>query len=196
MISVVVVGDHPLFREGIVALIDGKSGICVVAQGGNGEEAVALSTRHRPEVMLIDVEVPGPSVLLTLRRVAQASRSTRVVVVTTHDDPALGRSLLDGGVSAFLSKRSLAREVIDEVARAADSPPAPIRAAAAAPALTPREIEVLTLVAAGMSNASIAEHLFISPGTVKRHLSQTYPKLGVRSRTAAVRDARLHGFVT
>lgn len=196
MIAVVVVDDHPMFREGVVALIDGQADIRVVAQGGSGEEAVALATEHHPDVMLLDVEMPGTSIQRTLRRVVEASPVTRIVVLTMHDDPALERSLLDREASEFLTKRSPAQELVEAVVRAAGSPPATFPTTTPVPELTRREKEVLGLVAAGLSNAAIADRLFISPGTVKRHLSQTYPKLGVPSRTAAVRVARLHGFIS
>jgi DNA-binding NarL/FixJ family response regulator len=196
VIEVVVVDDHPMFREGVVALIDGRSGIQVVAQAGSGDEAVSLAVTHRPRVILLDVEMPGPTIYVTLRHVALASPMSRVVVLTMHDDPALEKSVLDAGATAFLSKRAPARDLVGAIVRASTSPVPSRRARAGIPTLTRREFEVLSLVAAGLTNAAIAERLFISPGTVKRHLSQSFPKLGVHTRTAAVRAARIHGLLT
>jgi DNA-binding NarL/FixJ family response regulator len=195
VIDVVVVDDHPMFREGVVALIDARSRIRVLGQGGTGDAAVELAGLHRPRVLLLDVEMPGPTIYVTLRRVADASPATRIVVLTMHDDAALEDSLLAAGATAFLSKRAPAKQLIAAVVRAAEASPRSIINSTDAPTLTRREIEVLSLVGAGLSNAEIAQRLYISPGTVKRHLSQSYPKLGVSSRTAAIHAARVHGLV-
>ncbi|MGH3428335.1 MAG: response regulator, partial [Mycobacteriales bacterium] len=103
-ISVVLVDDHTLFREGVAELLTSDRTFHVVAQGCDGAEALALVTEHRPDVVLIDVEMPGPGARATVSRLHQEHPDTRVIVLTMHDKPELVRELLNQGASAFLVK--------------------------------------------------------------------------------------------
>jgi DNA-binding NarL/FixJ family response regulator len=200
-ISVVLVDDHALFREGVAELLASEEAFRVVAQGANSAEALALVAQHRPDVVLVDVEMPGPGAPATVRRLRQEHPDTRVIVLTMHDKPELVRELLDQGASAFLVKEITRLELIAAVRSVATSrgnvvllsvsrrtvnqldnpPPTAV--------LSARELEVLQLAALAMSNAQIGKRLLITEGTVKRHLTNIYAKLGANSRVDAIRKA-------
>ncbi|MBV9160927.1 MAG: response regulator transcription factor [Pseudonocardiales bacterium] len=199
-ISVVLVDDHALFREGVAELLASDRTFHVVAQGSDGTEALALVTEHRPDVVLVDVEMPGPGARATVSRLRQERPDTRVIVLTMHDKPELVRELLEQGAAAFLVKTitrleliaavrsvvtnqsnvllSVSRRTINQL----DNPPSNA-------ALSTRELEVLRLAALAMSNAQIGKRLLITEGTVKRHLTNIYAKLGAVSRVDAIRKA-------
>jgi len=199
-ISVVLVDDHALFREGVAELLASDRTFHVVAQGSDGTEALALVTEHRPDVVLVDVEMPGPGARATVSRLRQEHPDTRVIVLTMHDKPELVRELLEQGAAAFLVKTitrleliaavrsvvtnqsnvllSVSRRTINQL----DNPPSNA-------ALSTRELEVLRLAALAMSNAQIGKRLLITEGTVKRHLTNIYAKLGAVSRVDAIRKA-------
>lgn len=199
-ISVVLVDDHALFREGVAELLASDRTLHVVAQGSNGAEALALVTEHRPDVVLVDVEMPGPGAWATVGRLCRQHPDTRVIVLTMHDKPELVRELLDQGASAFLVKEITRLELIAAVRSVAtsrgnvllsvsrrtlnqlDSP-------STSGALSARELEVLQLAERAMSNAQIGKQLCITEGTVKRHLTNIYAKLGATSRVDAIRKA-------
>jgi DNA-binding NarL/FixJ family response regulator len=199
-ISVVLVDDHALFREGVAELLASDRAFHVVAQGSNGAEALALVTEHRPDVVLVDVEMPGPDARVTVSRLRQENPDTQVIVLTMHDKPKLVWELLDQGASAFLVKTITRLELIAAVRSVVtsrgnvllsvsrrtinhlDSPPPNA-------ALSARELEVLRLAALAMSNAQIGKRLLITEGTVKRHLTNIYAKLGATSRVDAIRKA-------
>jgi DNA-binding NarL/FixJ family response regulator len=199
-ISVVLVDDHTLFREGVAELLASDTAFHVVAQGSNGVEALALVIDHRPDVVLIDVEMPGPGARATVSMLRQEHPGTRVIVLTMHDKPELVRELLDQGAAAYLVK-TIAREELIAAVRSVvtsrgnillsvsrrtinqlDKPPSH-------GALSARELEVLQLTALAMSNAQIGRRLLITEGTVKRHLTNVYAKLGAVSRVDAIRKA-------
>ena len=199
-ISVVLVDDHALFREGVAELLASDGTFQVVAQGSDSADAVALVTAHHPDVILVDVEMPGPGARATVSRLRQGHPDTRVIVLTMHDRPELVRELLDQGASAFLVKTitrleliaavrsvvtsrgnvllSVSRRTINQL----DNQPPTV-------ALSARELEVLRLAALAMSNAQIGKRLHIAEGTVKRHLTNIYAKLGAISRVDAIRKA-------
>lgn len=199
-ISVVLVDDHALFREGVAELLASDGTFHVVAQGSDGAEALALVTEHRPDVVLVDVEMPGPDARAMVSKLRQEHPDTRVIVLTMHDKPELVWELLDQGASAFLTKTitrleliaavrsvvtnrgnvllSVSRRTINQL----DNPPSNA-------ALSARELEVLRLAARAMSNAQIGKRLLITEGTVKRHLTNVYAKLGAISRVDAIRKA-------
>ena len=198
-LSVVLVDDHRLFRESLRALLDVHDGIEVVAEGSNGEEAVRLARQHRPDVVLLDVEMPGQSVLTSLVEIRSASPSTRIVVLTMHENTTLARQLLLRGASAYLIKTIGHHELVSAI-RASTGGTDMVTlsvsrgglaglASTGAPVLSARELEVLTLVSRARSNQAIAAELHISEGTVKRHLSNINNKLGSTSRLDAVRRA-------
>ncbi len=199
-ISIVLVDDHALFREGVAELLASDGTVHVVAQGSNSAEALALVTKHRPNVVLVDVEMPGPGAGATVSRLRQEHPDTKVIVLTMHDKPELVRELLRQGASAFLIKTITRLELIAAVRSVVtsrgnvllsvsrrtinhlDNPPPKA-------ALSARELEVLRLAALAMSNAQIGKRLLITEGTVKRHLTNIYAKLGATSRVDAIRKA-------
>ncbi len=199
-ISVVLVDDHTLFREGLAELLASDTAFHVVAQGSDGADALALVTEYRPDVVLVDVEMPGPGARATVSRLHQEHPDTRVMVLTMHDKPELVRELLDQGAAAYLVKTIARDELIAAVRSVVTSQgnillsvsrhtinlmdkPSPNRA------LSAREMEVLQLIALAMSNAQIGRRLHITEGTVKRHLTNIYAKLGAVSRVDAIRKA-------
>jgi DNA-binding NarL/FixJ family response regulator len=199
-ISVVLVDDHTLFREGVAELLTSEETLHVVAQGSDGVEALALVTEHRPDVVLVDVEMPGPGARATVSRLRQEHPNTRVIVLTMHDKPELIRELLDQGASAFLVKTITCLELIAAVRSVATSQGNVLLSvsrstvnqldnSSPSTALSTRELEVLRLAALAMSNAQIGKRLFITEGTVKRHLTNIYTKLGATSRVDAIRKA-------
>jgi DNA-binding NarL/FixJ family response regulator len=198
-VRVVVVDDHTLFREGLRELLCTDHALTVVAEGGTGDAAVSLVTEHRPDVLLLDVEMPGLPARTVIRKLAATHPLTSIVVLTMHDDAALVHELLDSGACAFLTKTigrseliaavhsvsrsrrnvllSVPRETIEGLDRQRGVP------------LSEREREVLDLLAQARSNAQIGAQLFITEGTVKRHLTNIYAKLGAVSRVDALRKA-------
>jgi DNA-binding NarL/FixJ family response regulator len=198
-IRVLLVDDHALFREGLAEIFAAEDDVRVVGEAGDGDEAVALAQRERPDVVLLDVEMRGPGPEETLRRMLRVSPSSKVVVLTMHDEPRLVRSLLGIGARAYVVKSATCEELLAAVRTVARDPDRIVLSVSRDTLerlegrddglLSSRELEVLTLVAGGMSNARIASQLHISEGTVKRHLTNFYAKLGVASRTDAVHKA-------
>ncbi|MFY1633000.1 response regulator [Solwaraspora sp. WMMB335] len=202
-IRVCLADDHTLMRDGIREMLSTDSGFTVAGEASTGPEAVAVCVRLRPDVLLLDVEMPGPGAAAVIRQVARAAPQTRVVVLTMHDDPDIVSELLEAGAVAYLLKTILRDELVAAVRSVVRRPVQNIllavsratvqrldrqRPRAAAP-LTERELEVLRLTADAMSNAQIASRLFITEATVKRHLTNIYAKLHAVSRVDAVRKA-------
>lgn len=199
VVSIVVADDHTLFRQGLYQLIGTDPGLSVVAMGTNGPEAVALVSQHRPHVAIIDVEMPGDGAERTVDALRRAAPETKIVVLTMHDDAGLVRRLLDRGASAYLVK-SISRDqlvaTLWTLARGADDRDVLLSVSRATITrlddrrermLTAREAEVLRLCADAKSNAEIGRLLQITEGTVKRHLTNIFAKLGAVSRLDAVR---------
>lgn len=206
-ISVVVVDDHTLFREGVAELLACDPAVRVVAQGASGTDALDLVREHRPDVVLVDVEMPGPGARTTVRRLCQEHPDTHVIVLTMHDEAGLVRDLLSQGAAAFLVKSIERHELIAAlravvanrdtilVSVSRDTISGLDRARPDA-LLSARELEVLQLAALAMSNAQIGRRLVITEGTVKRHLTNIYAKLGAVSRIDAIRKATAARLIT
>jgi DNA-binding NarL/FixJ family response regulator len=201
-VRVVLADDHALFREGLHQLLIVDGLIDVVAEGENGAEAVHLAVQYRPDVVLLDLEMPGQEVTTTLRQLHEQVPEAKAIVLTMHDEPTRVQQSLAAGASAYLVKTVARRELVAAICASADSgesdfvtvsvPRQTLKALDSAdptPLLSAREVEVLTLVGRAASNAQVAAKLFISEGTVKRHLSNIYTKLGAVSRIDAVRRA-------
>ncbi|MER7394095.1 response regulator transcription factor [Streptomyces sp. NPDC000151] len=196
---VVIADDHTLFREGIVEICETESDLHVVGQAEHGEEAVALVRRRSPDVVLLDVEMPGPGAEETLEQVLNVPEPPRVAVLTMHDDARMVSRLLAIGAQAYISKSSTREELLAAIRAVRRDPDRVVLSVAketvsrlerpAQGPLSARELEVLGLVARGLSNAQIAGELYISEGTVKRHLTNIYLKLEVRSRMNAINKA-------
>jgi DNA-binding NarL/FixJ family response regulator len=200
-VRVVVVDDHTLFRQGLRELLSTDPQFTVVAEGANGNEAVALAGEHRPDVILLDVEMPGPGAKATIKQLRRVAPGTRIVVLTMHDDSTMVHELLEGGASAYLVKTIVREELIAAVRSVSRTPGNVLlsvsretiegldRHRPEGGPLSTRELEVLKLLAQAMSNAQIAGRLYITEGTVKRHLTNIYAKLGAVSRVDAIRKA-------
>jgi DNA-binding NarL/FixJ family response regulator len=195
-IKVLLADDHAMFRQGVREMLSTDEGIEVIGEAENGREAVALAERLRPDVVLLDVEMPVMGARQAMERILENSPVPRVIIVTMHDDPRLVRELIGLGASAYLVKSASIEELHTAVRTAASSaagnviiPPKTLRDPTEAGGLSRRELEVLVMVARGMSNQQIAISLHLSEATVKRHLANIYPKIGVSSRGEAVRMA-------
>jgi DNA-binding NarL/FixJ family response regulator len=224
VIGIVVADDHEVVRAGFAALLDTQPDFTVLGTAADGAEAVRVCRSARPDVVLMDVRMPGTDGIEATRQLAlDDGRAPRVLILTTFDLDEYVFDALRAGASGFLLKDVTAerlfegvrvvasgdallapgvtRRLISEFARTRPNPAGGAeagRGAAASAALrtlTPRETEVLRLVAAGLSNAEIAKRLVVTEDTVKTHVSRTLGKLGLRDRTQAVVTAYESGLV-
>jgi DNA-binding NarL/FixJ family response regulator len=201
-ITVLTVDDHPLLRSGIAAVIQGEEDILLVGEATNGQEAIEAYRTHRPDVTLMDLQMPvmnGIEAILAIRREFPASR---FVVLTTYDGDAQALRALKAGASGYLLKGMLREELVNTIRNTYAGrrciPPeiaAGLAEHVADDALTEREIEVLRKVAAGTSNKIIAMELAVSEATVKTHMKSILSKLGANDRTHAVTIAMKRGFI-
>lgn len=197
MIRIVLVDDHPLVREGIRGMLARSADIEVVGQAASGPEGVALAAKLSPDVVLMDLRMPGGDGVPAIREIRRRSRSRpRVLVLTTYDTDRDVRSALEAGADGYLLKDARRAELIRAVHELAAGRPVLVPSALAAltgrageSTLSPREAEVLRLVAQGLTNGAIASRLLISESTVKTHLLHVYAKLEVADRASAVRVA-------
>ncbi len=220
-IRVLVADDQAAVREGLATLLDLTPGIEVVGQARDGAQALELVAEHGPDVVLMDLHMPGMDGIAATERIAAEHPGTRVVVLTTYADDGSIQGALRAGALGYLTKDAdrgqIARavqaaangqSVLDEAVQrrlvaalggagaAGGSPePSPAPSAAAPNGLTAREVDVLRLIAAGKSNPEIARELFVSEATVKTHVNHVFAKTGARDRAQAVRFAYQHGLV-
>lgn len=190
MTTVLVVDDHPLFRDGLVSLLGTVADIEVVGAAGDGAEAVELARTHRPDVVLMDLNLPGLPGLEATRRILAEQGGCRVLVLTMQADQASVTSALRVGASGYLLKEAGQQEVLAAIRTVASGGTVLGRGTASDRSrppvdLTPRESEVLALVARGASNVEIARELDLSLKTVQNHVSNVLTKLQVRDRTQA-----------
>lgn len=214
--SVLICDDQGMVRAGFRSLLGGEPGLTIVGEAGNGEEAVEAVRRLAPDVTLMDIRMPVLDGLAATRCVVEDGLPTKVLVLTTFDLDEYVFEALRAGATGFLLKDAPAEELVAaiRVVAAGDSLLAPgvtrrvidafVQRAPLAgtpgrderlAALTPRELEVLGLLARGLSNLAIAERLVISEGTTKTHVSNVLMKLGLRDRVQAVIFAYEHGVV-
>jgi DNA-binding NarL/FixJ family response regulator len=204
MITVVIADDQPLVRSGLRMILEGEPDIEITGEGADGDEAVALVTTLRPDVLLLDVQMPGVDGLDAMTQLAAIDSSTRVLMLTTFDLDEYVYRAMRAGASGFLLKDMAGEDIVTAVrqaARGADALLAPALtrrlvdrftqtpsqpSSTRLQTLTARELEVLRLVARGLSNAEIAAELFIGETTVKSHVARVLMKLALRDRVQAV----------
>lgn len=200
--------DHTMFREGLAGLLASYGGLEVVGQTTNDEGAVAIAREAKPDVVIMQVQMPFERAKRILDRIRQISPTPKVIIVTMLEEPGLMSEFLGLGVSAYLLKSASSRHLIGAV-RAAVFDPESENVAVGMPAvalehseegsegvLTARQLEILLLTARGLSNRQIASRLQVAEGTVKRHLVDTYKKMGVGSRSEAARKALHEEWIT
>jgi two-component system NarL family response regulator len=202
LIRVIVIDDHPVVREGLVAMIARQPDMSVVGQGENGQEAIALFKEHRPDVSLIDLRMPGISGIAAILAIREEFPQSRIIVLTTYDGDEDIYRALKAGVKAYLLKDVFREELLGAIrAVHAGRRHIPVAVATrlaervASPDLTGREIEVLKLIAKGSSNKEIAHQLAITEGTVKGHVNNILSKMGVDDRTEAAMSALRRGII-
>ena len=199
--------DHTMFREGLAAILSSRDGIEVVGQTGTGPEAAAEVERSKPDVVITQLEMRLKEAEEVLSGLRSASPGSRIVVLTMLENLRYMQAVSKMGIDALLHKGSSAEEVvatIDVLSRTPEDqnmvvsmPRALLERLGEEPmgTLSERETEILVLAARGLSNRLIAAELFISEGTVKRHLANIYAKIGVRSRSEAVRTALMEQWI-
>ncbi len=204
-IRVLVVDDQALVRTGFRMILEIEPDLEVVGEAANGAEALALVPRLTPDVVLMDLRMPVMDGAEATRRLAGTPDAPQVLVLTTYDTDADIVRAVEAGARGYLLKDAPTPVLTDAIRRAARgetvlAPPVAARLAdrlrtPAGPELTGREVEVLALVARGLSNADIGRELFIGEATVKTHLIRAFAKLGVDDRTAAVAEAHRRGLI-
>jgi NarL family two-component system response regulator LiaR len=213
-IRILLAEDHAVVREGTRELLDREEDLEVVAEAGDGEEAVRLSTNQHPDVVVMDIAMPKLDGIEATKRIKAIHPATAVLVLTAYDDDQYVFALLEAGAAGYLLKDvhtdelikairavyagesvlhpAIARKVINRFAQPTDKR----REESTVEQLTERELEVLKLAAKGMTNRQIANELTLSIHTVQAHLSNTFGKLGVGSRTEAVLYGLREGWLT
>ena len=201
-IRIVVVDDHPIVRDGLRALFSTVPDVAVVAEAADAATALREVTLHRPDVVLLDVHMPGGTGLEVLPRLRQASPETHVLLLTMDDDAETALEAVQLGADGYLVKGSSQDEIMRAVRAVRDGQlilgqavnrhlrGIGRRDTAPFPQLADREREILDLVAAGLSNAGIAERLFLSPKTVANYLTSVFAKIAVSDRGQAIIKAR------
>jgi DNA-binding NarL/FixJ family response regulator len=205
MIRLLIADDHPVVRDGLRGMLASEADFEVVGEAASGAEAVRLTERERPDVVLMDLQMPGVDGATATAEIAGRFPETRVLVLTTYDTDADILRAVEAGATGYLLKDTPRERLFPAIRSAARGETVLAPAVAtrlvsrmrvpAEEALTSREIEVLGLVARGASNADVAASLFISEATVKTHLLHIFGKLGVDDRTAAVVAALQRGII-
>lgn len=215
MINVVIIDDHPVVRAGMRTILDCTGDICVVAEGGNGREALQLVERYSPDVLVLDIGLPDKSGIEVASQINAKIPGTAILILTAHNDAQIVFNLLENGAIGYVLKDeaietlsnavraaacgkswlspSIASQVIKKAIKRAGEMPASREVEPVIDELTQREHEILCLLAEGLDNTAIAERLSITKRTVQNHISTIYAKMGVKSRTEAMLFAIHHG---
>ena len=200
-IRLLLADDQALVRGALAALLALEPDIEVVAQAATGDEALAMATKHQPDVAVLDIEMPGPSGIDVARQLRQDGFGGKVVIVTTFGRPGYLRAAMAAGASGFVLKDAPAVQLAQAIRRvtAGERVVDPALAAAALAEgespLTSRETDVLGAAASHDAISEIASRLHLSPGTVRNHLSAAMQKLGARNRAEAVQMAQRKGWL-
>lgn len=209
-ISIVIADDHALIREGLAALLSEEQGFKVVGQAGNGTDAVGLVRRHGPDIAILDITMPDMDGLEATGHIKNEHPGTTVIVLTMHEEEAFFFEALRAGAAGYILKGAGSEEFLNAIRVAHEGgiylQPALTRVLVedflegqpdtlVDNPLTPRETEVLELIAEGLTNPMIAERLSISVHTVKSHRAQIYEKLDVHNRAKLIAYAQRHGLL-
>ncbi|MBA2694176.1 MAG: response regulator transcription factor [Rubrobacter sp.] len=206
-IKVVIADDHTMFRQGLKEMLTTDEGIEVIGEAGDGEEALSLVERLRPDILLLDIEMPVLDAYGVMDRLEESLSPPKVVMVTMFENAKLVREFFDRGASGYLSKSASLKELVSAVHTVYETPadqitPTASRGSLEKPSedesgdLSERELEILLLAARGLSNRQAANHLHLADATIKRHLANIYQKLGVGSRGEAARKALSEGWIS
>src|SRR5215208_7018395 len=207
-VRVIVADDHPLYREGVVRALSASGQVEIVAEAEDGRSALAEIQQHQPDVALLDYKLPELDGVAVTHAVVRDQLPTRVLLVSAFTDSGVVYKALETGAAGFVSKESRREQIVDAVlacSRGENVVPADVASGLVseirlrkqddAPALTPREQEILHLIAAGKSLPEIAKQLYLGVTTVKTHVQHLYEKLGVSDRAAAVASAMRRGLI-
>jgi len=201
-IKILTVDDHPVLREGIAALLEGQEDMILVAEAVNGREAIEQFRTHRPDVTLMDLQMPEVSGIDAIVSIRSEFPQARILVLTTYKGDVHAARALDAGACGYLLKSALRKDLLDTIravhnGRKRIPPEIAIGIAEhhSSDTLTARELEVLTLVAAGNANKIVASELGVSEETVKGHMSSILAKLNANDRTHAVTTALKRGII-
>lgn len=206
-IRIVLADDHTLVRQSVAKLLDGTDGMKVVGEAADGSQAVDMVRLHRPDVVVLDVSMPGMDGLEAAARIREDPGDVKIVILTMHDDDGTLRRATEAAVDGYVAKTASTDEVVNAVRTVAEggayvSPAVAMRmmrlASGVRPGsnLTQREVEILELLAGGQRIQEISDALFLSPKTVKNHLTSVYAKLDVETAAQAVAEAYRSGIVT
>lgn len=207
---ILIADDHGVLRAGLTALLNSEPDLQVVGEASTGEEALRLATELRPDLVLMDISMPGMGGIEATRRILENIPDLRIMVLTVHEDTALVREAIHAGAAGYIPKRAVKTEMIQAIhtvlagdlyvpsaimrALLTEAPKPANYAAPQAEPLTPREIDVLKLVVKGYTNSQIADLLHVSVRTVEFHRGNLIGKLNLRSRVELIRYAAEHGF--
>lgn len=202
VIRVLMVDDHPVLRDGVAAILAAEPGMMLVGEADDGREGVEQFRRHRPDIVLMDLQMPNMNGTDAIRAIRAESPQARIIVLTISGGDAHALRAFRAGASGYLLKNAFRKELLDTI-RAVHAgqkriPPSIAAALAehvADDMLTARELEVLVQVAGGHANKIIADHLAITEGTVKGHMKSVLSKLGANDRTHAVTIALKRGII-
>jgi len=207
-ITVLLADDHTMFREGLAKLLTAYGGLEVVAETTNGEGALVLAREKKPDVVIMQVQMPFEEARESLDKMREIEPPPKIIIVTMFEDPGMMRAFLRLGASGYVLKSSSTTHLVSAIRAAAFAPedgnvvvgmPRTMLEEAEGGSegvLSVRELEILLLAARGLSNRQIAGQVHLTEGTIKRHLSNTYNKMGVGSRGEAARKALQEDWIT
>jgi len=210
-IRILIADDHGVLRAGLSALLNAEPDMQVVSEAADGQETLRRADDLRPDVVLLDISMPGLGGIQVTRQLKEALPDVRVLILTVHEDETLLREAMRAGAAGYITKRAIESELISAIhavwrgdlyvhpamtrALLKDISPSPAPGESLVESLTPREIDVLRLIAQGYTNRQAAEVLGISVRTVESHRANVMGKLGLRGRVELVRYARKHGLL-
>lgn len=203
IIRILIVDDHPMLREGVRAVVETQADLGIVAEAESGEEAITLFERHRPDVVLMDLQMPGIGGVAAIEALRSAWPNARIIVLTTYSGDAQAMRALRAGAAGYLLKSAMRKELLDTIRSVhaggrhlTQQIATGIALHATDDALSDREVEVLTLAAGRNSNKQIGGRLGLSEDTIKGYMKVIYSKLDASDRTHAVTIAARRGIIT